>query len=300
MLTRLETVCDRLAGDEHTQRKPAGHALGHGHDVGLDPGLLDREQPPAAAEAALHLVDHQQDAVRIEDRAHALQVAVRQRDDPALADHRLDDERCHVVRGLVTDCVLDSLRACQRARSAAHAAPIWIRHRRERNAGNAAAAALLALRVAGYGQRAGSASVKRRLQRDHLAATGVRARQAQRALHRLRAAAAEERLLQPARGHRRQPLREQPHHGHVVDVGAAVHQPVDLLLRSGDHARVHVAGVDHRDPGVHVGVRVASVIGDSGAARVVDHHGFDARERTGHHEPAVPLLGVHGALLSRA
>src|SRR5207249_9522597 len=61
--------------------------------------------------------------LRIEDLAHALQVAVRQRDDPALADHRLDDERGHVVRGLVADRVLDSVGACQCARSTAHAAP---------------------------------------------------------------------------------------------------------------------------------------------------------------------------------
>ena len=52
-----------------------GHAvaegLGHRDDVGHDAEVLEAEPPPGAAEAGLHLVDHEQDAPLVAQPAHA-------------------------------------------------------------------------------------------------------------------------------------------------------------------------------------------------------------------------------------
>ena len=41
------------------------HALGRGHDVGLDPGVLDGEHLPRPAETGLDLVNDHHDAVLV-------------------------------------------------------------------------------------------------------------------------------------------------------------------------------------------------------------------------------------------
>ena len=74
MLTGLERIGDVLARDERTQRESARQALGHNHDVGLDPVSLDGEQHPGASKSALHLVDHQQDSIPIENLSHTTQI----------------------------------------------------------------------------------------------------------------------------------------------------------------------------------------------------------------------------------
>ena len=56
-------VVELAASAERGEREPAGDALGHADDVGLDAVVLDGEHLAGAAEAALHLVGDEQDAV---------------------------------------------------------------------------------------------------------------------------------------------------------------------------------------------------------------------------------------------
>src|SRR5690606_28991261 len=84
-------VVELAPGAERREREPRGDPLRHADDVGLDVVLVDREPAAGAAEAALHLVGDEQDAV--------LAAAVDDRFDelgrcgyvPALAEHRLED-----------------------------------------------------------------------------------------------------------------------------------------------------------------------------------------------------------------
>ncbi len=72
--------------------KPARQALGHGHDVGLDADVLEREHLAGARKAGLDLVGDEQDAVLVAERAKRLQEVGRRDVEAALALHRLDDD----------------------------------------------------------------------------------------------------------------------------------------------------------------------------------------------------------------
>ena len=58
-------------GEAGAEREAAADALGHRHDVGLDAGPLMREELAGPAIAALHLVEDQQHAVLVAERAQA-------------------------------------------------------------------------------------------------------------------------------------------------------------------------------------------------------------------------------------
>ena len=60
---------------------------------GMHAEILGRRAGAEAAEGGDHLVEDQQDAVLLGDRAQALQVARRRRVDADRAGHRLDDHR---------------------------------------------------------------------------------------------------------------------------------------------------------------------------------------------------------------
>ena len=67
-------------------------------EVGLDAEVLHREHAAGAAEAGLHLVGDQHDAVLVADLAQAAQVLGAGRHEAALALHGLDDDRGHRLR----------------------------------------------------------------------------------------------------------------------------------------------------------------------------------------------------------
>ncbi len=71
MVARLEhaggTPCREAGADRHA----GAQALGQGHDIGHDAGMLMGEPGAGAADAALHLVDHEQPVLLIADRAAA-------------------------------------------------------------------------------------------------------------------------------------------------------------------------------------------------------------------------------------
>ena len=65
--------------------------------------MLDREHPARAAEAGLHLVDDEHDAVLVADPADAGQELRRADDEAALSLNRLDDDRRHLLGGDMGD-----------------------------------------------------------------------------------------------------------------------------------------------------------------------------------------------------
>ena len=75
------------------RHRARGQALGGGHEVRHDVEILGRRARAQAAEGGDHLVEDQQDAVLLGDRAQALQVAHRRRVDADRAGDRLDDHR---------------------------------------------------------------------------------------------------------------------------------------------------------------------------------------------------------------
>ena len=93
------------AGEARPQRKAAADGLGDRHDVGRDADRLIDEQRAGAAHAALHLVEDQQQAVPVADRAQALEESRRHHMDAAFALDRLDHDR----RGLVRDGLLHQI-----------------------------------------------------------------------------------------------------------------------------------------------------------------------------------------------
>ena len=82
----------RLAHDHAAHRHRArGDALGEGDHVGHDAVALGREGVAEPAEAGDDLVEDQQDAVLVADRAQPLQVALGRGQHAGRARHRLDD-----------------------------------------------------------------------------------------------------------------------------------------------------------------------------------------------------------------
>ena len=243
-----EGVGDVGGGDERPERQAVGDALGHAHQVGLGVGVLDGEELARAAEPRLHLIADEQPAVAVDDVGHGLVVPLGRREDAALTQQALADERRHVAGGLVLDHVLDLLGTSQRALPVAQAAAVFVRRWREGDAREVRPAVFLAPRVAGDGQRPGRAAVEAVCQRDQLLLARVLLGQPHRPLERLGPAVAEESFLQLARRHRRQPLGQLRGHRRVVHVRAAVHQLIKLRLGRLDDPRVVVPAVHHRDP----------------------------------------------------
>ena len=85
-------VHDVGAAGDGGERKAAGQALRHGHDVGLDAGVLEREHFAGAGEAGLDLVGDEHDAVLVAERAQRAQELGRRDVETALPLHRLDDD----------------------------------------------------------------------------------------------------------------------------------------------------------------------------------------------------------------
>ncbi len=92
---QVRRIDDRGLARHRGQRHPRRDRLGHDDQVRLHAAMLDGEPAPRAAEAGLHLVGDQHDAVLVAQRAHLAQIVVRRGDEAALALHRLDDQRGH-------------------------------------------------------------------------------------------------------------------------------------------------------------------------------------------------------------
>ena len=89
---RLGGVDHRGTADHGREREAAGQRFGDGDHVGLHAGMLDAEHPAGAAEAGLHLVDDQQDAMAVAERAQAFEQFGGGGDEAAFALHRFQHD----------------------------------------------------------------------------------------------------------------------------------------------------------------------------------------------------------------
>ena len=253
---------------------PEAMPLADADDVGLHAGVLDRPPLAGTADAALHFVGHQQNAVLVADAAQFLHEDGRRDHVAALALDRLDENRRHFFRRQrrLEQLVFDEARAAERERfgilRAAFAAAIDIGIANVGHARNAGAEATLLLRLGGgQRERAHGASVERSEECDHVLPLGVIARQLQRDFNRLRAGVAVVDLVRPRHGSDlRQPLGQRDH-ALVVKIRARhVDQFGRLLLNGGDHVGMAVSGRGDGDAGGEIEELVAVHVRDHDAA----------------------------------
>jgi hypothetical protein len=89
-----EGVVDALARDDPAHRDGAGgDALGEAEKVRRHAIALGGKGVAEAAEAGDHLVEDQQNAVLVADRAQPIEIAFGRRQHAGRAGHRLDDDR---------------------------------------------------------------------------------------------------------------------------------------------------------------------------------------------------------------
>src|SRR5437016_136303 len=80
-----------------THREAAADALGNRHDVGGDARPLVGEELAGAPDAALDLIEHQENAVLVAQFAQGSELVWRQRADAALALDRLDENAGRLI-----------------------------------------------------------------------------------------------------------------------------------------------------------------------------------------------------------
>ena len=227
------------------ERQAAGDRLRHGHQVGLDAVVLDREQLAGAAEAGLHLVDDEQDPLAVADRAQPLEELRRRGDEAALALDGLDDDRGDRLGG-----DLRRERPLERGERVARGDPaVLVRERDAVDLGRERPEPrLVGMRLRREREREERAAVEAALEGDHRRPARVAARELDRVLDGL-GARVEERGLDRAgeRRESRQPLG-------VLDVDlvrddreVGVEEACRLLLHGRDDARVGVADVEAAD-----------------------------------------------------
>ena len=83
--------------EQRGERHAAADALAERHDVGRDAGMLVVEELPGAADAGLDLVEDQEQAVRVGERAQILQELVGRGPDAGFALDRLEHHGDGVV-----------------------------------------------------------------------------------------------------------------------------------------------------------------------------------------------------------
>src|SRR4029077_16763017 len=89
-----KSVVDAFARDDAAHgHGTGGDALGEGDHVGRYAVTLGGEGVAEPAEAGDHLVEDQQNAVAVADRAQPFQIAFGRRQHAGGAGHRLDDDR---------------------------------------------------------------------------------------------------------------------------------------------------------------------------------------------------------------
>jgi len=196
----VEVLRDLRAHRHAAERHVAGvHALGEGEDVGHDAGpVLDAEPLPGAAEAGHDLVDDEEDAVPVAERAEPLEVAGRRDDEPGRPDDRLEEDRGDVLRPLVPDDLLDVRERLLDV--VAEERPVRVGVEEVDDAGDAGLGGPAAV-VAAERHRALGLPVEGAPLGEDLVPAGVHPRDLDRVLVRLAPAGREERLRQVAGGH---------------------------------------------------------------------------------------------------
>ncbi len=93
----VRAVHDLRLADHARERKPARDRLREHDEIGLDAEVLHREHAARPAEPGLNLVRDEHDPVPVADRAQPFDESARSRDEAALAELRLEDDRRDVL-----------------------------------------------------------------------------------------------------------------------------------------------------------------------------------------------------------
>ena len=93
MVAGADRITDAVADEQRADRQAVPEALRERHEVGLDPELLVREERSGAPEPRLHLVDAEQRADLARDLRRGLNEPGVERNDAALAEDRLEQDR---------------------------------------------------------------------------------------------------------------------------------------------------------------------------------------------------------------
>jgi hypothetical protein len=266
-------------GDHRPDRQSRAQALRQRHDVRRHAPVLAREHAPAAADAGLHFVEDQQDAVLVAQRAQARQEAIGRHHVAALALDRFHQDRGDIrCRHAAFEQHADVVEHRRALVVAGEQGAIGIGVRHVRHAGHRRGEALL-LRVLAGGerQRPHRASVESAEEADEARAPGDIARQLDRRLDRLGAGLAQEAHRRLAHGCDARQAFAEPDHllvpvvaGDMQELfGGALHRPDDLRMR--------VAGAAHRDAGGEVEEAIAVDVPHFRPAAVRHHEGIVAR-----------------------
>ena len=268
-------VHDLGATGDRRQRQPAGDGFATDDDVGRHAVVLDREQPPGAAHAGLHLVGDVEHAVFAAARAQVLGKARRQRQEAALALHRLHHHRGHRLgRHLGDQRVVELVDAVLDVIVLAHAggAAIDVGEGQPVDLAGEGAEALLEQRVlAGHRHGQVGAPVVGAFEHDQRLPAGVGAGHLDRRFHRLRAAVEQRRLLGEVARRERVEALAHLHVGRVAgDDRAHVDQLAGLRADGVDHRRRGMAERQRADAAGEVDEGVAVHVGHRGAAAAGD------------------------------
>ena len=231
------------------------------------------------AEACLHLVDDEDDAVLVADPAQPDEKIARRGKEAGLALDGLDDERCDLLRGdLGRERALDGAERLVGGRPA-----VILRERHAVDLGRERPEPrLVRVRLRGHRQREHRPPVEAALEREHGRALRVRARELDGVLDRLGARVEERRLRRLA--HRRelgQPLRELDVDLVGDDREVGVRELLQLRLSGLDDARVRVTDVQAAHAAREVDERVPVDVGQRRAVCLRDHDRRVDRERIG-------------------
>ena len=295
-----EVIGDLVVDRHHAERQVArGEALRHRADVGHDVAVLEREELAGARPAAHDLVAHQEDAVLLEQRLEALEVALRRRKDAVRASDRLDEHRGDVLRALVLDDFLEVAQVVGGDLLVGVAEAEFVRPRihHAHDAGHAGFGRPAA-RIAGERDRAVGRAVVAAVADEDLVATGEEARGLDRVLVRLGASEGVEEGVEVA-GHDFGQAQREARADLGRHAGVGVGEGGRLILDRLDDLRVRVPDVDAHELAVEVDPALAlgSVEVDALGARDgdrIDLRGGAPREEAVLHARVDHLARGHG------
>ena len=295
-----EVVRDPIAERHHAEREVARRqALRHRADVGHDVAVLEREELARARPAAHDFVAHEEDAVLLEQRLEALEVALRRRKDAVRARDRLDEHRGDVLRALVLDDFLEVAQVVggDLLVGVAEAELIRPRVHHAHHAGHAGFGRPAA-RIAGERDRAVGRAVVAAVADEDLVAAGEQARGLDRVLVGFGAAERVEEGVEVA-GHEFGKAQREARADLGRHAGVGVGERRGLVLDRLDDLRVRMPDVDAHelavevDPALALGTVEVDALGARDGNRV-DLRGGAPREEAVLHARVDHLARGHG------
>ena len=180
VITRLERAGGPVGDEQAADRQAVGQSLRERDRIGADAELLEREERARAADARLHLVEHEQRPGLVRELARCGDERCVEGDDAALAEDRLEQDAAGVF-----------------ADGGGERAGVVRRGELDRGQERLERRALRGL--PGDRERSGRAAVERAFERNDARLAGRLACVLERGLDRLGARVAEERLPPPSR-----------------------------------------------------------------------------------------------------